>query len=414
VPGRINIPVAARNATVETVALDGRTVTPASRSDGGGFFTVGTGLTADYRVLAHLDGGPTLSLEVRGGGRAWLWIDGITTMISRYMRTHPGVPLEDATDRVKRYLGIPSYVQPGSGLGDTRRSSFSWSAFVAAAGSTPLDQFLDQQVARVDTGQTIPFRKPDPYPAIDAVLSGVPVVSARRSSAIAQADGHTLSDFLFGVGTGVVGNLITGVVQWGVGYSTEKCVLNTASADVTDLENDLQAIDNELTALDTELSALQTALDTDFNSLASGTRALAAYQSLSQARLALEPVLSNLEYMNGLYVHMLKDIQVIPQPSGPNYTPPASVQQFAATLHQYMITGLNGSTLTHDVQTLHDYLLGEGLIQEEECPSGHREGGSCALVCLQESGCWQKGGWQQGGDKAQSLVVLCPHSSPLA
>lgn len=174
-------------------------------------------------VRARLTNGMTL--EAVDDGSNWLWISPGTTFVSRYLAAHPQESRSSAEARVRQYLRVPGSVDLGRGLEDTWRSPFSWTTFLQAAGNHP-QGFLEQQVARVGTGQTVSFRAPAPYPNLYRALHGalpnsVPSASPQplAKGALVAADDDDDDDDGDGESGSLMGAVFTNFVEGGISLS---------------------------------------------------------------------------------------------------------------------------------------------------------------------------------------------------
>lgn len=222
------------------LTVDGRQVA-AGETDTAGNFRL-AGLPSNGRVEAHLSDGYRLSVAYRDGPPSWLWISGATTLVSRYQQAHPELSLGDAEAAVRRHFGIPPEIDLGSGLGDTWRSPFSWTAFVEAAGDTPLETFLVEQVNSVG-GNPVSFRRAHPYPALSAALgrSTSPLTSV-RSQGSAGAFLSTLVD-------NTAADLVTDGITAGFGWICEAAGLGTRgeTSEIQDILDDLTKLSEQIT-----------------------------------------------------------------------------------------------------------------------------------------------------------------------
>ena len=227
---------------VAGLTVDGREVV-SSQTDTAGNFRL-TGLPPDGRVVAELAGGYRLSVDYRDGPPTWLWISGATTLVSRYQQAHPELSLADSEAAVKRHFGIPADIDLGSGLGDTWRSPFSWTAFVEAAGATPIESFIDEQVTGVG-GNPVSFRRAHPYPALSAALG-------RHQNPITSVRGQgTASSFLSTLVDNTAADLVTDGVTAGFGWICEAAGLGSQgeTSEIQDILDDLTKLSEQI-ALD--------------------------------------------------------------------------------------------------------------------------------------------------------------------
>lgn len=112
--------------------------------------------------------------------RPFCWLGPVSTIASRYRILHPSVAIGEAEQLAAEHLGVlqpaaaslqRSHGDPHTSFGDSHRSPFSWSQFVADAGATPLDAALDAVVAELGTSTPARnHRKPHPYPALASLL----------------------------------------------------------------------------------------------------------------------------------------------------------------------------------------------------------------------------------------------------
>jgi len=240
----------AAGATVSASTPAGQVV-KAAVADSCGAFRLQE-LPPDAIVTARLTNGMTL--EARQDGSGWIWISAGTTMVSRYLRAHPEATLESATALVKQYLQVPAAVDLGRGLEDTWRSPFSWSTFLQRAGDAP-QAFLDQQVARVGTGQTVSFRAPAPYPNLYRALHGALPNSVSGASLSRADDPLVSSDEEAGAeSTSVLGAVFSNFIEGGISLSIMSDAIgwvtnilgigpgSKQSQELTEIINDLETL----------------------------------------------------------------------------------------------------------------------------------------------------------------------------
>lgn len=250
------------------------------------------------RVTARVPSGPLLAAEVAEVEPGFVWLSPVTTMVSRYRQTHPGVSLAEADKRVRTYLEIPEEVDLGSGLGDTWRSPFSWTAFAEAAGSTPLDLFLDQQVAQVDSGPPRPFRLRDPYGNLRQFMGVLPLPEdeheghAHKGDLAAAALGGAHGDFYSAVGVNLVAELEGANLVSVAGWVCEALGLNLAvtAEQLEDIDHQLEHVLEELAALRTALPAVEPALQAPLARILERTEAYLAMVHAGPPATPGEPI----------------------------------------------------------------------------------------------------------------------------
>ena len=129
--------------------------------------------TARGEQTVHLS--RDLDLRQSKDGAPLVWIGPVATLASRYRRLHPEAGIDASVQLAKDLLGIPSDVEPHSGIGDSHRSPFSWSMVLAefeASTSGTLDEHIDDIVTEMGTGTVRSYRKPAPYEALHRALYG--------------------------------------------------------------------------------------------------------------------------------------------------------------------------------------------------------------------------------------------------
>jgi len=312
------------------------------------------------RLVAHLPSGLTLSREVHPGHGRWLWISPATTLVSRYAQRHPDLPLETAEERVRQYLGIPAGVDLGSALGDSYRSPFSWKAFVKAAGSTPLNEFMDRQVARVGSGARATFRQPDPYPRLHALFdpAGTPV--SARGVISGKFFENLVTNVLGDVATDGLGKILGSVTEaLGLNFGTAK-QLDEIESQLTDIQSQLAEMQTELVAITVELSSLQTELEQDFQSLSAqiqqDEKDTLVVNSLTLAKSVLNASTNRILTHVQALLDMLAGFGTPTSVQVPVASVPAGASEFAQQLHLYAAAA--SGSLFDDLDALRQHLQG--------------------------------------------------------
>lgn len=113
-----------------------------------------------------------IDLGQAGAARPFCWLGPVSTIASRYRLAHPGVTIAAAEELAATQLGVPTTGDEHSDFGDTHRSPFSWTQFVADAGATSIDAALDAVVAEIGAAAPRRHRRPHPYPALHEAIYG--------------------------------------------------------------------------------------------------------------------------------------------------------------------------------------------------------------------------------------------------
>lgn len=158
--------------------------------DFGSFRLTVKNLPADFRVVAssgsHL--GEASTADLSADYRAYdtvegtIYINAVTTMVSAYLDQHPDKRLDEATTIIKSFLGIPEWVDIGSGLAASSEF-FSHGTFMEGAlAHGGVNSYISQLIAELDGS--------DPAITHPFLHQGPPLLqSAGTSIAIALAEG---------------------------------------------------------------------------------------------------------------------------------------------------------------------------------------------------------------------------------
>lgn len=246
-------------AQLKVTDLKGNTISEqtASSSDFGAFMipvqkqSVQTG----FRVVA--DGGTdsgqavTSSLEAQFGGvnpdRDIIYLNLVTTMVCRYLDRVPDATLADATAVVKTFLGIPAFVDIGSGLYHDPTYFSPQTFLTAAAANGGVDAYMGALVDEMIQGSPATQTFPPPQ-----VLSATPA-----GELVATSAGETMA-----------GSIGKGILSWGAGFALNqglKAVFPSlgapTEADIQQMEAMLEAIQTQITQLSNQVAAAQDEID---------------------------------------------------------------------------------------------------------------------------------------------------------
>lgn len=352
--------VVEKGVEVEAQTIDGQVVDKTTTGVGGRFHM--DNVPARGRVVARFPDGLTLSADLDGQERRWLWIGPVTTMASRYRQLHPELSVAEADSKVARYLQIPAGVHLGSGLGNSHRSPFSWDIFRQEAGSTGLNAFLDQQAAAVDSGQTRSFKRPDPYRAIHALLDP----SKRQVRLLREQIRAQFGEFAAAVGTNIFSNFLGGAIKSLGGWICEACGLNFGvSAQLTDIENQLDTIQTELDDVNNELVSLTATVNADFAATSADFSVAATQTAFTSAQQTLQAPANRITTQVKGLSSAIAAVQPLPTPiNQPRSAPPAAITEFvngsagSGGLNAY--AGGGTGQLFQDLATLRQVLQGLG------------------------------------------------------
>lgn len=238
----LGLPAVSQRATVRLEDLSGARLAEGETLRDGLTIFKNVTLPSDFRAIARINGSSIeFSAEIRGLKERWpIVINVLTTLTSRYLREHPGLDLPTAEARVRQALGLPQVLLLDAGIHEGPAGFFSHVNFFQAASRQGGFEALVQQVLqRIDAGQAaIPYQLT--YEDLQAPVRGLgdaaldlqanqaaallrrrlglparPPARAALRGPILAAEGPTTlkGQFLLGVGTGITGNLITGVAN---------------------------------------------------------------------------------------------------------------------------------------------------------------------------------------------------------
>ncbi len=327
---------------VEGYDAQGRLVSSTTTDERGSFLL--RDVPFDGRVVLHTED-VTLSAQVNG--QRFLWVTGVSTLMSRYLQAHPEVSAEHAQERIARFLDISEVAGVRGTFGESWRSEFSWSALVERAGSTPLNDYLDQLVEAASVGQIAYFRQPHPYPALKSAL------------------GHRLHPGNIPAGTQILGEVLA--QEGEVAASFLKTLVDNVAADViaNEASDGLGKAFGWLGSLlglnkAVEIAELQTALRdllNDVENLSIEVQSDIEQEEFDDIRNALNPALIRIGQQSLNYLSLVN--------LNPPYLPDTPVVSIDPTITEFA-TGLRTyaddptDSLKDDLDLLRRYLQGKG------------------------------------------------------
>lgn len=253
--GRVQTNELVEGATIVATDLTGRPLAGPVLTDAtGGFWLRGT-LPEDFRLVATLPGaGETLAAEVRGQDSAGrlLPINAVTNLVSLYLAQRPAATLLEAETAIRATLEIPSTVDLGFGLGESRYSPFSHTVFLNTASTAGgIDALSSSVVAAAIAGETRVFRK----------------LGALRGQALFQDGGEAdaaeelASGLLNAAGETLGVNIFTDATKGLYGWAAGACGWNFGTAGALD------QIENQLDGLSDQVQSLSNQVSEDFQTL---------------------------------------------------------------------------------------------------------------------------------------------------
>ncbi|WP_028603377.1 DUF1566 domain-containing protein [Ottowia thiooxydans] len=164
--GKIHLSAPLVGAQVKLLDANGNQVGNTDRpTDAGGVFhlAVPENKTSRFRITATggtYEGKPfkdTLVLDVENFvvDEDVLYANAATTMISRYIDLHPGIGVEEASNKVKQFLQIPTTSSAGFDVANPKQSYFSHDVLLnqaAQSNATSLNVFLNSVVGEMAAG----------------------------------------------------------------------------------------------------------------------------------------------------------------------------------------------------------------------------------------------------------------------
>lgn len=359
VTGRIFLGAPAGPAQVVAKNLSGQ-VLATTATTAGGYFNLGPGLPADFRVETTL-GSATLATEVRGyrGQGREVVLSVPTTLVSLASRT---TSFEEAEVKIRRLLQIPNGTSLEHGIEESGRASFSHFQYFVEASQAGGIQSFNQQL--LSSNQPHPFRlstfslespitglTPELQSLVDRARrnprlrrSALVRVAAKRSEILAKEVtslaelGESFSGYILdGVGSSVLDSGLESGWTWlaqsmGLNYGT-----GTELAEILD---DLQAIINALDELKSELTATE----------------------LQAQITTLESYVNNITTLtNSTFKAGNENGWTFVDPSSPTAVNPLNLTDTPVTqgTQTANLVGLvKGAAIQQDLDNIQDYLLG--------------------------------------------------------
>jgi hypothetical protein len=290
---------------------------------------------------------PNVALSAEVDGRSFFWVTGVSTLVSRYLQANPGTTVAQAEEQIRRFLDIPAATSLQGTFGQSWRSAFSWPAFVRRAGDTPLDQFLDQQVAAASQGQLDSFREPHPYPTLYTALGNKLHVGnfpngVTRFGQVRAQDGEVAAKFLStlvdNVTADVIANEATNGLDKAFGWLGSLLGLNK-DVEIAELQNAIKQL-----LKDVENISIQVQTEIE-------------QEEFDAINNALDPALVRIGQQSLNYLS-LADLSPSYPPDVPVVSIDPTVTAFATGLRAYADDPT--ASLQDDLALLRKYLQGKG------------------------------------------------------
>lgn len=299
VVGRVELGGPVPRALVRLVGEDGSVYASATSDSTGMVYFKNVSVPGNFRAVTQLPGSTVeLAAEIQGyhQKRRQARISLLTTLVSRYVHTHPGVSLAEAESRIRAAAKIPAGLDIESGPLDPNPFYSDFALLSAAGSSGGWEAFSGQFLTQAENNQGRLYRLSldqldRPIPGLEPGLSAVTNSSRLRMAErlqITQATGAALSlryvptisfisgpvslggQFLLGIGTGLGGNVVTAGVNGVIGWAANQMGLNYGtSGQLNQINAELQYLTGIVLGLakkvnDSELKNTLEALDATY------------------------------------------------------------------------------------------------------------------------------------------------------
>lgn len=268
------------NSTIIIQGLDGTQLATAQTNSAGVAFFHNFTVPSDFRALARPQGSNVeFAAELRGFDQTnrQAVINVPTTLVSRYLKAHPGVSLTEAETRIRRALLVPENLMLDIGVGEATNGFFSHIDFFRKASAQGgfeafMSRVLDRAGSEAFTLEATDLDGPITGlgdARLDAIANTArqkmraqirprPDSVARVSSKgelTAQDDGGLAANLLLGVGTGIGGNLITAGANAVVGWAANQMGLNYGTqGQLEQIQKTLNGVSNQVNDIQKEIS----------------------------------------------------------------------------------------------------------------------------------------------------------------
>ncbi|MBT9587229.1 hypothetical protein IV102_28050 [bacterium] len=281
VVGRVNLGADIADASVRLVSSDGTTLATGTTNANGLVFFHNVLVPNNFRAVATVPGSnEELSAEIQGYSQnnKQAHISLLTTLVSRYLRSHPGLSLPEAENQVRMAVKLPNVVNVEIGPLEPNPFFSDVALWRAAGEAGGWSVFSQQLLNQAELGQGRLYRlsldqMDRPIHGLERGLSEVAEFARLRLAGrlgVRPAAGAALTrhyvpsitliegpsslggQLLLGIGTGLGGNLLTAGLNGVVGWAANQLGLNYGTS------GQLKEIEQQLDALTTLVQALQT------------------------------------------------------------------------------------------------------------------------------------------------------------
>jgi hypothetical protein len=225
--------------------------------DLGSFIVAVDKLPADFRISASggSQAGQELNVDLTADYRGFdpqakmVYINAVTTLVSRYIDAKPDVSLEQATRTVKRFLEIPEKVDIGRGL-HVSNGYFSHQGFIeAAVQSGGVAALLDQLLTEMSASATATHPFPAEAANTNLLGGGQNLLGDSAGSFIAKGLANGALSY---IGGNVLG---WGLSQFGLGFGDQ------TAEELQKIEQQLQQMQQEIEQMQQQLVQISQQLD---------------------------------------------------------------------------------------------------------------------------------------------------------
>lgn len=293
--GTVHVSRMAPHTTVEVLPIDSDTpLTSFSTNAAGGFFIPrGTQLPEQFRLSAMTPEGVRVERFVEAGPRPHLFMNLVSTIVSRYKLTHPELTLAQIESKVQQGLlgGSPAMY----GTNDTESSPFSPARFLAASQAAGgVDPLVQSLVEGLESGRTFDFRGGNTkgtflalYQTSQNVLADLNPLSSVGFWLLGETAGKVFDETSY---------RLTGKVNGALGTAFgDAASFQEVFNELNEIESTISTFDNEMinTYLQSNVNRIENKLGDDVTNITNAIQATIDTAQKAQSEYASNPDVDN-------------------------------------------------------------------------------------------------------------------------